>query len=30
VDLDTVMQEAAEFTRPRWKNTAQGGGSTSR
>jgi CheY-like chemotaxis protein len=26
VDLDAVLREAAEFTRPRWKNAAEGGG----
>jgi signal transduction histidine kinase len=26
VDLDSVLREAAEFTRPRWKNAAEGGG----
>jgi signal transduction histidine kinase/CheY-like chemotaxis protein len=26
VDLDAVIREAAEFTRPRWKNAAEGGG----
>jgi signal transduction histidine kinase/HAMP domain-containing protein len=26
IDLDAVLREAAEFTRPRWKNAAAGGG----
>jgi signal transduction histidine kinase/CheY-like chemotaxis protein len=26
VDLDAVIREASEFTRPRWKNAAEGGG----